>query len=59
MKSLWILDIRRAIIIFVFHLQLLKCNTKKINIGETVFEFHNNWLGEETVIVDGQIVSKK
>ena len=32
---------------------------KKINVGETVIEFHNNWLGEETVIVDGQIVSKK
>ncbi|MCB0589003.1 MAG: hypothetical protein KDD06_27190, partial [Phaeodactylibacter sp.] len=22
-------------------------------------EFHNNWLGEETVIVNGQVVSKK
>ena len=24
-----------------------------------MIEFHNNWLGEETVIVNGQIVSKK
>ncbi len=32
---------------------------KKIVSGETVIEFHNNWLGEETVIVNGQIVSKE
>lgn len=27
--------------------------------GDTTIEFHNNWLGEETVIVRGQVVSKK
>ena len=32
---------------------------QKMNSGETVIEFHNNWLGEETVIVNGQVVSKK
>lgn len=32
---------------------------KKLTSGETIIEFHNNWLGEETVIVNGQIVSKK
>lgn len=32
---------------------------KKISSGNTIIEFHNNWLGEETVIVGGQIVSKK
>ncbi|AEE48785.1 hypothetical protein [Haliscomenobacter hydrossis] len=32
---------------------------QKINSGDTVIEFHNNWLGEETVIVKGQVVSKK
>ena len=32
---------------------------KKLISGETVIEFHNNWLGEETVIANGQIVSKK
>ena len=31
----------------------------KITDGETIIEFHNNWLGEETVIVNGQVVSKK
>ena len=31
----------------------------KIASGETIIEFHNNWLGEETVVVNGQIVSKK
>jgi tetratricopeptide (TPR) repeat protein len=32
---------------------------RKIICGETVIEFHNNWLGEETVIANGQLVSKK
>lgn len=32
---------------------------QKLTSGETVIEFHNNWLGEETVIVNGQVVSKK
>jgi tetratricopeptide (TPR) repeat protein len=32
---------------------------KKIRSGDTIIEFHNNWLGEETVIINGQIVSKK
>ncbi len=32
---------------------------QKITSGGTIIEFHNNWLGEETVIVNGQIVSKK
>ena len=32
---------------------------KKITSGNTIIEFHNNWLGEETVIVNGQVVSKK
>lgn len=32
---------------------------QKISSGNTVIEFHNNWLGEETVIVNGQVVSKK
>lgn len=32
---------------------------QKITSGETIIEFHNNWLGEETVIINGQVVSKK
>lgn len=32
---------------------------KKLTSGDTIIEFHNNWLGQETVIVNGQIVSKK
>jgi tetratricopeptide (TPR) repeat protein len=32
---------------------------QKIISKNTVIEFHNNWLGQETVIVNGQIVSKK
>lgn len=32
---------------------------QKIVSEDTTIEFHNNWLGEETVIVKGQIVSKK
>lgn len=32
---------------------------QKLTSGDTTIEFHNNWLGEETVIVKGQIVSKK
>lgn len=32
---------------------------QKIKSGTTIIEFHNNWLGEETVIINGQVVSKK
>lgn len=32
---------------------------KKIKSGDTVIEFDNNWLGEETVSVKGQVLSKK
>jgi tetratricopeptide (TPR) repeat protein len=32
---------------------------RKIVAGETVIEFHNNWLGQETVIANGREVSKK
>ena len=32
---------------------------KQIVHGETIIEFHNNWMGEETVIVNGKVVSKK
>lgn len=32
---------------------------KKLTSGNTIIEFHNNWLGEETVVVNGQVVSKK
>lgn len=32
---------------------------KKLIHEETIIEFHNNWLGEETVIVNGLVVSKK
>lgn len=32
---------------------------QKITSEATTIEFHNNWLGEETVIVKGQVVSKK
>ncbi len=32
---------------------------QKLAAGETIIEFHNNWLGEETVIINGQVVSKK
>lgn len=32
---------------------------QKLESGDTVIEFHNNWQGEETVIVNGRIVSKK
>ena len=31
----------------------------KLKSDQTIIELHNNWLGEETVIVGGQIVSKK
>ncbi len=31
----------------------------KLRSGKIIIELHNNWLGEETVIVGGQIVSKK
>lgn len=31
----------------------------KFKIGDTVIEFHNSWLGEETVIVNGKTVSKQ
>lgn len=32
---------------------------KKIKSHDTVIEFDNNWLGEETVSVKGQVLSKK
>jgi len=32
---------------------------KKIKTDKSIIEFHNNWLGVETVIVNGQILSKK
>lgn len=32
---------------------------QKLKSGDTVIEFHNNWLGEETIIVNGRMVSKK
>ncbi len=32
---------------------------QKLLVGDTIIEFHNNWLGEETVIVNGHLVSKK
>lgn len=32
---------------------------QKLTAGEIIIEFHNNWLGEETVIINGQVVSKK
>ena len=32
---------------------------QKLTSGDIVIEFHNNWLGEETVIANGQVVSKK
>jgi tetratricopeptide (TPR) repeat protein len=32
---------------------------QKIISNDTVIEFHNNWLGQESVIVNGQAVSKK
>ena len=31
----------------------------KFILEELIIEFHNNWLGEETVSVNGQVVSKK
>ena len=32
---------------------------KKFKTEHSIIEFHNNWLGAETVIINGQIVSKK
>ena len=32
---------------------------KKVILGDTIIEFHNSWLGEETVIVNGQLASRK
>lgn len=32
---------------------------RKIIVVNTIIEFHNSWLGEETVIVNGQRVSRK
>ncbi len=32
---------------------------KKVKSGDITIEFHSNWLGMETVIVNGQILSKK
>ena len=31
----------------------------KFILDDTIIEFHNDWLGEETVRVNGQVVSKK
>jgi tetratricopeptide (TPR) repeat protein len=31
----------------------------KFIVGDTIIEFHNNWLGEETVILNGKLVSKQ
>jgi len=31
---------------------------QRLQSGNTLIEFHNNWLGQETVIANGQIVSK-
>lgn len=31
----------------------------KLQHQQTIIEFHNNWYGEESVIVNGQLVSKK
>ena len=31
---------------------------QKITYEDLIIEFHNNWLGEETVIVNGQLVFK-
>jgi tetratricopeptide (TPR) repeat protein len=31
----------------------------KFTVEKTIIEFHNSWLGEETVIVNGKLVSKK
>ena len=30
-----------------------------INLGETCIEFHNSWLGKETIKVNGEIVCSK
>lgn len=32
---------------------------QKLISGETIIEFHNNWLGVETVIANGRVVSKE
>lgn len=32
---------------------------KKLQVDNLIIEFHNNWLGEESVLVNGQLVSKK
>ncbi len=32
---------------------------QKLISGETIVEFHNNWLGVETVIANGRVVSQK
>ncbi len=32
---------------------------KQIQVGHITIEFHSNWLGEEVVIVNGQVVSRK
>ena len=32
---------------------------KKLQLENLIIEFHNNWLGEESVLVNGQLVSKK
>ena len=30
-----------------------------LHIGDSKIELHNSWLGKETVIVDGQVISEK
>ncbi len=32
---------------------------KKIKIGNNIIEIHNNWIGVQTVLVNGKVVSKK
>jgi len=32
---------------------------KSLKVNNTFIEFHNSWLGEETVIANGQLVSRK
>jgi len=32
---------------------------QKFKVGKTFIEFHNSWFGEESVIVNGQVVSRK
>lgn len=32
---------------------------RKFQVGRTIIEFHNSWLGKETVSANGQVVSQK